>query len=798
MFGLFLVLILIGSPGLAATIGGGTPGTGTGDVTNVWQCTGGDCSDLTAGPGDRLDAALAATSSPATRSAELPATCSEGQLHQDTDSGGSETYVCTATDTWTKLATPSDNAATATALSANGTNCSGVQVPQGVDAQGNAEGCFSPSGVGTVTAIDASGGVETTSGASITGIGTIRGNMCVNAQTGISYTVTAADRGCVVTFANAGAIAVTLPQAGTAGFDAGFSFHPVNIGAGTVTITPTTSTIQGSATLQLTTDTGVTVASDGANYLYVPGLSGVGGSGDITNVWGCATGDCSTLTAAAGDSLDAGSADASSPATRSTALPGTCTEGQLHQDTNSGGSETYVCTDTNTWTKLLASSDNAATATALAADGTNCSGTDVAQGVDAQGNAQGCFSPAGAGTVTSVDATGGVETVSGSAITGSGTIRSNVCVNAQTGTTYTVLSTDRGCVVTFSNASPVTVTLPEAGSAGFDAGFSFFPVNLGVGLVTIAPTTSTIQGDPDLDLVTGTGVPVASDGTNYVYVPGAASGGGGSQGLSSVMTIDRIYGEATSSGTAMEVGSDAANEYIVTYRDATAGLIQTCKVGGVLDNCDKTIKIGSGKVFRVYNASGGVALEIDASGRTTQVTEYRRVCGGDLVAISPADSLAYHIWNKDPLSTAPTAIAVSGTNRAMGVAQFPDADGDYGVQIRCNLPQGFITTGAQITVWARTTGTATGNAVMQFQTKCYADDEADDAAFNTATAHVMAAGVVGRPNRYQALTLDLTGCAAGELLTLRAFRNRTHGSDTLSGGAWEVEKIELAGYGYAW
>lgn len=79
---------------------------------------------------------------------------------------------------------------------------------------------------------------------------------------------------------------------------------------------------------------------------------GGGGAGDITDVWTCSTGDCSAITAAAGDSLDAGSANASSPATRSTTLPATCSEGQQHQDTDSGGTETYVCTTTDTWTKL--------------------------------------------------------------------------------------------------------------------------------------------------------------------------------------------------------------------------------------------------------------------------------------------------------------------------------------------------------------------------------------------------------------------------------------------------------------
>jgi len=60
------------------------------------------------------------------------------------------------------------------------------------------------------------------------------------------------------------------------------------------------------------------------------------------------------LTAAAGDTFDASLADSSIPVTKTATLPGTCTEGQHHQDTDSLGSETYVCTATNTWKKLQA------------------------------------------------------------------------------------------------------------------------------------------------------------------------------------------------------------------------------------------------------------------------------------------------------------------------------------------------------------------------------------------------------------------------------------------------------------
>lgn len=106
------------------------------------------------------------------------------------------------------------------------------------------------------------------------------------------------------------------------------------------------------------------------------------GSGDITDVWGCTTGNCNTLTGAAGDSLDAGSADSISPAVRSATLPGTCTEGYTYHDTDSGGTEWYVCTATNTWTKTVAGVDldTSAELRSLVTDETGSSGALVFAG----------------------------------------------------------------------------------------------------------------------------------------------------------------------------------------------------------------------------------------------------------------------------------------------------------------------------------------------------------------------------------------------------------------------------------
>lgn len=88
-----------------------------------------------------------------------------------------------------------------------------------------------------------------------------------NAQIGTTYTVLRSDMGKIIAQANAGAITTTIPVATTAGFEAGKCFIVVANGAGDVTLTPTTSTINGAATLVVThAASGVKVCSDGANY----------------------------------------------------------------------------------------------------------------------------------------------------------------------------------------------------------------------------------------------------------------------------------------------------------------------------------------------------------------------------------------------------------------------------------------------------------------------------------------------------------------------------------------------------
>ena len=74
---------------------------------------------------------------------------------------------------------------------------------------------------------------------------------------------------------------------------------------------------------------------------------------------------------------------------------------------------------------------------------------------------------------------------------------SAVTINAQTGTSYTLVAGDASKLVTLDNASTVTVTVPDSSSVAFDTGTRIALAQLGAGTVTVAETGSaTVNADP--------------------------------------------------------------------------------------------------------------------------------------------------------------------------------------------------------------------------------------------------------------------------------------------------------------
>jgi hypothetical protein len=113
------------------------------------------------------------------------------------------------------------------------------------------------------------------------------------------------------------------------------------------------------------------------------------------------------------------------------------------------------------------------------------------------------LSTTGSGTLTwtTVSTTADAATLSGTvainkggtgastsaeALTNLGAAPINANLNNQIGTTYTLLASDNGKVVTLENASAITLTVP----AGLDAGFNCMIVQKGAGVVTITPANT--------------------------------------------------------------------------------------------------------------------------------------------------------------------------------------------------------------------------------------------------------------------------------------------------------------------
>jgi hypothetical protein len=71
----------------------------------------------------------------------------------------------------------------------------------------------------------------------------------------------------------------------------------------------------------------------------------------------------------------------------------------------------------------------------------------------------------------------------------------NLATNAQTGTTYTPVLADNGKLVTLSNASAITLTVPTNTSVAYATGAQINIQQIGAGQVTVAGDTGvTVNG----------------------------------------------------------------------------------------------------------------------------------------------------------------------------------------------------------------------------------------------------------------------------------------------------------------
>ena len=197
--------------------------------------------------------------------------------------------------------------------------------------------------------------------------------------TGTAYTINASDNLKLLVLNNASTKAVTLPQASSTFAPNGWCTYVLNTGAGTATITPTTSTINGQASATLAQYESGRLCSDGSNYylaksnpnpagggsgLADPGANGIvvrtapdttaartieGTANEITVTNGDGVSGNPTLSLAS--TFDVSGKTSTKPVKTGTTPPATCSIGELFYDTDAPpGQNLYGCTSSNVWT----------------------------------------------------------------------------------------------------------------------------------------------------------------------------------------------------------------------------------------------------------------------------------------------------------------------------------------------------------------------------------------------------------------------------------------------------------------
>lgn len=714
-----------------AAVGDGS-GAGAGDISDVWACTTANCNALTAAAGDSLDAGLADSSRPATRLTTLPGTCSEGQLHQDTDSGGTETYICTDTNTWTKIIASTDNVATATALAANGGNCSAGSAPLGVDASGAAETCTNYTEEPASSGLVARTAANTTAARAVTGttneIAVTNGDgVSGNPTVGLAATVDLGAK--VLEIPHSTSLPGTCNQGEFYGADSATSGQRLYYCQ-----SANTWVVQGDGGAG---GGGTILGTVGTTDNMVPRADGTGGV--TLQASGCSIDDTNLMT------CPGGFAASTSGVGVVTLLEGTAPGGGAN-----AGEHTIYFNSTNS---LLQSHEFGGSAvtyystanvpTALAADGSNCSAGQFPLGVDASGVAQNC-------TALPTTISGTANEIAASASTGAITLSLPSTVNLSSKTVRV----------------PNSATLPGTCTVGD----SYMDTDATSGLrfyLCEATNTWTAQGTGG-----GTGITSLAAQTGNTQTITRGTGIGGSSG-----TDDHAFTFASTELAGLTWGDGSQASHVWDF-NLSAGDPQLTFGNGVFNLTSGALQVGGVAVPTISSTSTLTNKTLDAEAPGNVLTTPRRIW---FPAAGCNNATAGSVWDL-PTSNPAVAACVTGTNTQKGVLDFADAS-NLSAQITYKLPSTWTGTVELNIKWF--TSATTGDVIWQTQTSCVADGETDDPSWNTADefAADTAKGTANQTNDVSDTSVTMTGCAAGELLHLKLLRDSAHINDTLGATA---------------
>jgi hypothetical protein len=385
-------------------------------------------------------------------------------------------------------------AATATALAANGTNCPAGSYPLGVDASGNAESCTVASGgsisalTGDVTA-SGSGSVAATvvklNGVSLAGLAT--GLLKNTTTTGVpSIAASGTDYGPPTSGLATGILKSTTTTGAHTIAASGTDYGPATSGLGTGILKSTTGT--GAHTIAVAGDfptlNQATTSSAGSftgslagdvtgtqGATVVAKVNGVALSGLSTGILRNTTGTGAPVIAVVGDfpTLNQSTTGLAATATALAATPSLCSGGQVPTGVLANGNATGCATPSGTTaaqykTKscVVTVGDPGAASSVLADDNDSPRACDNDSGVDWIITGVACYADAGSPTVTPI-LTGGTGT---SLITGALTCGTGVWAAGTLATTPTVHTfSGSGSATCSSTPCSIDVSITTAGGA---------------------------------------------------------------------------------------------------------------------------------------------------------------------------------------------------------------------------------------------------------------------------------------------------------------------------------------------
>lgn len=207
-------------------------------------------------------------------------------------------------------------------------------------------------------------------------------------------------------------------------------------------------------------------------------------------------------------------------------------------------------------------------------------------------------------------------------------------INAQTGTSYTLVLGDAGKTVTLSNASAVALTVPTNASVAYAVGSGIALINLGAGTVTVAGAGGVTVNGSTLTMSQYDGMVLRKTATDTWI---AIKGGGSPKASISSTTGSPATGNVTYSGTTWDYWKWTASGTVTT---GISGLLDIVVVGGGAGG-GTTGNFGGGKggggaviSKRIWVPAGtysiqiGATASVGATGNGSVFDKYLGIGGG--------------------------------------------------------------------------------------------------------------------------------------------------------------------------